>query len=74
MFYYLSQAGLLLQMLIKHVTLAVQINVVGRVLHQELIVITLMVAPTPVAIEQYVIGMLLIIFVLILALGVELGD
>ena len=50
------------------------ISVAGKVLHQELIVIILMVAPTPAAIEQFVIGMLLIIFVKILLLGVELGD
>ena len=67
------QAGLPLQMLIKHVTLVVQINAVGKA-KRLIIAIIEMVAPTPAAIEQYVIGMLLIIFVKILLLGVELGD
>ena len=71
---YPFQAGLLLQMLIKHVTLAVQINAAGMGLHQEVIVIMLMVAPTLAALEQFVIGMLLIIFVKISQQAVELGD
>ena len=60
-------------MLIKIAMLELK-NAVGKVLHQELIVIMKMVEHTMDVEEQYAIGMLLIIFVKILLLGVELGD
>ena len=60
-------------MLIKHVTLVVQINAAGKAKRQ-MIAIMKMLEHTMDVEEQYVIGMLLIIFVKILLLGVELGD
>ena len=61
-------------MLEPHVHLVQAISVAGKVLQQELIVITMVAEHTMDVEERYVIGMLLIIFVKILQLGVELGD
>ena len=58
----------------KHVHQAQVIYVVGKGLHQELIAIIMVAEHIMVAIEQFVIGGLLIIFAKILLLVVELGD